>query len=337
MRALVTGATGFVGLHAARALRASGHELRILARSREKAHRCLGGLGVDDADVIEGDMTDDASVPRAMEGCDALVHAAAAVSVTTAGGGDAFSANELGTRCVIGEGCRRGLASMVFVSSLTAVFDPRAHRLEPGLPLLPSRSRYGRSKVASDRFVRECQADRAPVHIVYPSGVVGPDDPGASESMRAHTGFLRMTIRAGGTQFVDVRDLAQLLVRLLEQPGQERVIAAGHYFSWDDLTALLEEVTGAHIARFGAPGWLLRGLASAADGIRRVSGRSFGPFTREALDVATRWWPVPDSPRVAELGVRWRPPRETVEAVVRWGLETGRVRPERAPRLTGTA
>ncbi len=337
MRALVTGATGFVGLHTARALRDRGHSLRVLVRSREKARRCLGDLGIDDADVIVGDMTDPEAVTRVMGGCDALVHAAAAVSVTSAGGDDAFSVNEEGTRCVIGEGCRRNLSSMVFVSSLTAVFDPRAGHLVPGLPLVENRSRYGRSKVASDCYVRECQAEGAPVHIVYPSGVVGPEDPGASESMRAHTGFTRMTIRAGGTQFVDVRDLGMLNARLLERPGSERVIAAGHYFSWDDLTALIEEVSGGRVPRFGAPGWLLRGLASVADGVRGLTGRSFGPFTREALEVATRWWPVPDSPQVAELGLKWRDPRETVEAVLRWGLANGRVRPEAAPRLAGGA
>jgi nucleoside-diphosphate-sugar epimerase len=333
VKVLVTGATGFVGSHTATALAAAGHRIRVLARSRTKAEALLARLQVRSEDLVVGDMTDPAAVAQALEGCEGLVHCAAAVSVTQAGGDDAFSANELGARCVIGEACRRALPSMLFVSSLTAVYDPRAPGLEPGLPIVRSRTRYGQSKAASERFVREQQEAGAPIHIVYPSGVVGADDPGQSESMRAHVGFLRQTIRAGGTQFVEVRDLAVLHARLLERPGAERVIAAGHYFSWDDLTLLFEEVSGAKIPRVALPGWLLRGMGSAADLARAWTGRSFGPFTREALEIATLWQRVPDSPLVAELGVRWRDARETVEAVLRWGLANGRVRPAAAPRL----
>ena len=60
-----------------------------------------------------------------LEGCDAVVHAAAAVSVTKAGGDDAFDGNVVGARTVLGQACERGLDPVVFVSSLTAILDPR--------------------------------------------------------------------------------------------------------------------------------------------------------------------------------------------------------------------
>jgi nucleoside-diphosphate-sugar epimerase len=235
--------------------------------------------------------------------------------VTQPGARDAFDANVTGTRLVVGGACDRGLRSLVFVSSLTAIFDPRGP-ITADSPLARAETRYGRSKVESDRCVRERAAAGCPVSIVYPSGVVGPDDPGFSESVRAYRGFLRGTLRSsGGNQFVDARDLAVLLVRLLERGGGGRVVAAGH---------------------FSAPGWLLRAAGRAADLVGRVRGTSF-PISGEGMAIATRWTRIADSPDVAALGVRWRPPEQTIEDMLRWFLATGRIPPRAAPRLAPPA
>lgn len=326
---LVTGATGFVGWHTARRLRAAGHRVRVLVRDAAKARRCLAPLGIDAADRVVGDMKDAGAVAAAIAGCDAVVHAAAAVSVTSLA---SFDDNAQGTRRVMTEACERSCQAVIFVSSLTAIFDPRGGRVTADAPLVRSTTRYGRSKAASDRIARELQQAGAPIAIVYPSGVIGPDDPGLSESVRAYRGFVRETIRAGATQFVDARDLAELHRQLLERRRCGRFVAAGHYFSWDALTALLEEISGATIRRIAAPGWLLRAGASLADRVSRLSGRSF-PITREGIEIATRWRRVEDSPAIAELGVVWRDPRETLEDLLRWYLESGRLPARAVPRL----
>jgi uncharacterized protein YbjT (DUF2867 family) len=67
---LVTGASGFVGGHVAHALRAAGKDVRALVRDPRKAAR----LGAWEVELIEGDMTDPASLRRAVAGCDAVVH-----------------------------------------------------------------------------------------------------------------------------------------------------------------------------------------------------------------------------------------------------------------------
>ena len=58
MRVLVTGATGFVGSHAAVALGRARRPVRYLVRSRKKLERVLGSRNVDCSDVVEGDVTD---------------------------------------------------------------------------------------------------------------------------------------------------------------------------------------------------------------------------------------------------------------------------------------
>lgn len=329
MKVLVTGATGFIGYHTVRRLLAEGHAVRALVRSLEKAERVLVPLGVEAPDWVLGDMTDRKAVGRAFDGCDAVVHAAAVVSVTT--GQTDFKANLRGTEVVIGGACERGLDTL-FVSSMTAIFDPD-RPMNDESPITRSKTHYGRSKAECDRWVRARQQEGASVGIVYPSGCVGPDDPGMSESVKAYRSFLRGTLKSeGGNQMVDVRDLAKLLVRMLEEKTRGRVLAGGHFHDWDEFTRLLEEATGARIPRIAAPGWLLRAAARTMDGVGRLTGRPM-PMTGEGIEIATRVRPMQNSPRVAELGVAWRDSVETLRDLFQWFLDIGKLPPRAAPAL----
>jgi len=333
MKVLVTGATGFVGYHTVRRLLADGHAVRTLVRSAEKADRVLSPLGLGTADYALGDMTDRDAVGRAIEGCDAVVHAAAVVSVTT--GQTDFQANLRGTELVVGGACERGLDT-IFVSSMTAIFDPN-RPMNDDSPIARSKTHYGRSKAECDRWVRARQAEGAAVGIVYPSGCVGPDDPGMSESVKAYRSFLRGTLKSeGGNQMVDVRDLAKLLVRMLEEKTHGRVVAGGHFHDWDEFTRLLEEATGAKIQRIAAPGWLLRAAARTMDGVGRFTGRPM-PMTGEGIEIATRVRPMQNSPRVAELGVTWRDSVETLRDLFQWFLDSGKLPPKAVPALYTTS
>lgn len=330
MKILVTGATGFVGFHTARVLLARGHSVRALVRSAEKAERVLGTLGLGEADWVVGDMLDETDVRRAIEGCSGVLHAAAAVSVT--GGEDDFTGNLTGTETVLGAALERGVPAL-FVSSMTAIFRP-GHPTTDASPLAVSKTRYGQSKMECDAWVRARQAEGAPFCVVYPPGVVGPDDPGLSESVRAYRSFLRGTLRSeGGNQLIDVRDLALLNVRLLETEAVGRVVAGGHFFDWDGFTALLEGVTGASVSRITAPGWVLRAGARLMDQIGKRTGRKM-PVSGEGIEIATRFQPMQDSQIIETLGVTWRPPEETLRDLFQWFLDEGRLPPKAVPALT---
>jgi nucleoside-diphosphate-sugar epimerase len=121
---LVTGGTGYVGSHAIAALAAAGHRIRVLARSPERVPLALAPLGVERVETATGDVTDPVAVERALDGCEAVLHAASVFSLDTRKADEMRSVNVRGTDIVIGTAHRLGLDPIVYVSSELALLPP---------------------------------------------------------------------------------------------------------------------------------------------------------------------------------------------------------------------
>jgi nucleoside-diphosphate-sugar epimerase len=331
VRVLVTGATGFVGFHAARALAARGHEVRILARSLDKAERLY--RSARDVEIAVGDMTDATAVGAALAGMDAVLHAAATVSFSQTSADELRETECAGVRNVLGGAHERGLGAVVYVSSLTTLFDPRGPDPTDVSPVARPRNPYARAKAAAESEARALAAAGAPLATVYPNAVIGPDDPGWSGSVSALRGFMARCIdSSGGVGFVDVRDLAALLVAVLEAKASGRFLLGGQFRSWDEIAAELEEVLGRPVRRMRAPAPVLRAMGTLMDLVRRFREVD-SLISREGMDHATRMRPLPNTEALARLGVRLRPLRESFEDTARWMLACGRLKPHHAPRL----
>jgi nucleoside-diphosphate-sugar epimerase len=279
-------------------------------------------------------MTDPASVDEAMEGCDAVLHTAALVSIGSERADEVLRSNLRGTELVIGGAAERGIERILYLSSLGALFHPQASDIKADSEVAESRNPYSRSKANAELYVRRLQREGAPISTVYPSAILGPDDPALSEAMKGVAIFVETCIlrSAGGYLSVDVRDLAALQRRLLEERRAGGYIAAGHFLAWPALGDLLDSITGHRVRRLPGPGWLLRGLGRAGDLAKRVVAFEL-PLTYEAMCFATQMPPIADSPELAELGIRFRDPVETYTDALRWLLRAGHLDAEYAPRL----
>lgn len=327
LRVMVTGATGFVGLHTARALAAAGHELRLLVRDPDKADRVLGPHGLGEVARVVGDMTDAAAVARALEGCDAVVHAAAQVNLYAADAARTVRANLGGAEAVIGAAVERGVSRVVAVSSGSVLMRPGLARIDEDTPLLLSAEGYSRSKQEAELAVRALQAAGAPIYTTYPGVVMGPEDPGQSEGTKGLRAMIAQgcVITSGGLQIVDVRDLADVHRALIERGGPPaRYVVGGHYLPWAALADRLDEITGAKIRRLRLPLPLLRLLGQAGDLAYRIAGVEL-PISQEAVTYAAGWTPMDDSRLRRELDVRWRDVRETLTDAVRWLADQGMI------------
>lgn len=317
MKVFLTGSTGFVGAHTATEMLRGGHSLRLLVRDAGLAERYFRERGETTPELVVGDMRDASLVSDAMRGCDAVVHAAALVSLDQRRAEEIERTNLEGMRSVVGGAHARGIPNIVYVSSLGALFRPGGPQVDERSPLGDSREAYARSKRLCEAYARDLQEQGAPLQITYPSGVFGPDDPRLSESSHGLMAMLRIVPRTStGIQCVDVRDLARAHRLLVEatprrDPIGDRYVVAGHYHAWSDFRDLLEGITGRSIPSPVVHGAILRWLGRMTDRLRAMIPIDF-PISAESMDIVTRWTVADSGHLERSFGFAFRPGRETL-------------------------
>jgi len=332
MRVLVTGATGFLGSHVVRRLHDSGHEVRILARTPAKVAPLMAKMGLDDvavaaidAGVVEGDVTDRASVHRAVEGCDAVVHAAAMVAIDRHQEAQMTEVNVTGTVNAVDAALAAGCDPVLVVSSVAALLPFRTDPVTAEHPVQGADNPYGRTKAAAERHCRSLQATGAPVVTVYPSGIVGPDDWTESIQIRSWKAWLsRFPVASYRGSWIDVRDVAAVIEASLGAGGgPQRLLAMGTYLTAEEHHRVVCAVTGRDVPTVTIPRPLWWVWGKAGD----VAAR-FGTdliITSDAYDYLFGAVPGDDAATEAATGVRSRSIEETFADTVVWLAEAGHV------------
>jgi dihydroflavonol-4-reductase len=321
MRVLVTGGTGFVGGWTAKALADAGHQVRFLVRDPAKLGTGPGALGVDVSDFVVGDITDAASVASALDGCDAVVHAAAVVALEPGEGDRMIATNLTGAENVLGQAVDRGLDPVVYVSSTAAIFQRKLPLFHADLPVAGGTDAYGRSKAKVEEYARGLQAKGAPVAITYPGMVLGPAAGNQlGEASEGVVGVLRLGVvpgRRAAWTVVDVRDLGAVHAALTEPGhGPRRYLVGGERLTVRQVADQLGAAVGRRIRVVPVPDAMLRGLGWFADRTRRVMPAGAEHFTQAGMQYYTEFPPADRCPSERDLGVVYRPTQETLAETV---------------------
>ncbi len=325
MRALVTGATGFVGAAVARALGRAGWEVRVLVRSGSDRSN-LQPLALE---AVEGDLADSNSLERALEGCAGLFHVAADYRLGARDPTPLYRTNVDGTRNILNAARRAGVPRVVYTSSVATIGIPSdGSPGEERTPVALSRmiGHYKRSKYLAEEVARDAARTGMSVVIVNPSTPVGPGDvkptPTGQLVLDAACGRMPAYVDTG-LNIVHVDDVAagHLLAFERGRPG-ERYILGGEDMTLQAILAEIARLVGRTPPRIRLPYAAVLPIAYLAEAFARVSGRS-GRVTLEGVRMSRKRMFFSSAKAVNELGYRWRPPAEAFEDAVRWFRERG--------------
>lgn len=268
---LLTGATGFVGSHAAEAFVRSGHRVRALVRSASRA-AVLGDLPVE---RVPGRLEDEQALRSAVEGIDVVVHLAALTHARTAAEYEA--ANVTGTRRLLQAAREAGVGRVVYLSSLAASGPAIGGRGVTAEDRPRPLTEYGRSKLAGERVLRE-EAGDIEVAILRAPAVYGPRDTDLYHFFKlARRGVIPVpTGPDRPLQMVHVEDLARALIHAARAIGATGVyhIAEPRCYTWQDVGRMVGAAVGREVRVVRVPAALIAGLAAVSETAAGLVGRS---------------------------------------------------------------
>ena len=332
MKVLVTGVTGFLGGRIASRLAESGHDVRGLVRDKARWADRHGN-----AEAVEGDVLDAASVKRAAAGCEALVHCAAMVKVWAKDKGAFDRVNVGGLRHAL-DAAKAANARVFYTSSFIALGPTDGATFDEDTPRAAGKPHndYERTKLAADRVARDAAAQGFPIVRLYPGVAYGPgaitDGNHVVTNLLRHArgkvpGLLGAGDRRMSLAYVD--DVASgFAAALLRAKDGSAYILGGENKTLVDLFAAFETETGIPPPKLKIP----YAVARIAGRLERWRAELFGiepEVTDEVVRIYAHEWAYSSERAVKELGYRITPLREGVAKTVAWLREHGGLPPRR--------
>ena len=305
MIAFVTGATGFIGNRLAKKLRERGDDVVCLVRRPAKAAE----LEAAGCRIVEGDLSDQAKIRAAMEGCDAVFHLAAdyRVGMRTSEHPKMQDANIGGTTRVIDAAVDAGAKKIVYVSTIAAFGNTHGQIVDEDYvhPGDSYTSEYERTKVEAHRIAKDRIAKGAPVVIVQPGGIYGPGDHsavGAQIDQAARGKLPALAFPKLGLNMAHVDDVVDGILAAHDRgTNGESYVLGGEITTLGDVVRTAAEAGGKKPPRLTMPTAVLKAMVPVAPLVTKAMG--VGPNLREiisASDGVTYW--ATDAKARSQLG-----------------------------------
>ncbi len=321
IKALLTGATGFVGSSVARVLLQAGCQVRVLVRPGAD-DRAIRGL---DLQQVSGDLRDPDSLRQAVQGCDQVYHVAASYKYWTRNPAEIYATNVDGTRNILEASLEAGVHRVVYTSSVATLGIPKDG--SPGNEDTPSCledmiSDYKRSKFMAEEVARKYAARGLPVVIVNPSTPVGPRDSKPTPTGQIILDFLQGRMPAfvdTGLNIVDVEDVA-LGHWLAAQHGEigERYILGNCNLTLAEILQILSTISGRPAPKVRLPHSLAMLFALADTGIGYLLPGHIPRATPDTVRLSKKHMYFDSSRAVRELGFPQNDVRQALKKAVNW-------------------
>jgi dihydroflavonol-4-reductase len=322
-RALVTGASGFIGYHVAAALKARGLRVRALVRPTSPTHR-LRALGID---LCPGDVTDPESLKRALDGCDYLFHVAALYTFSAPDPREVYRTNIDGTQVALEAG--RHLRRIVYTSTVGALgltTDGTPSDEETPVSEDDMVGHYKKSKFQAEEIARRLAREGAAIVIVNPTAPVGPGDVKPTPTGGMILDYMRGKMSAyveTGLNLVAVEDVAEGHCLAAER-GRfgERYILGNSNLHLREIFGELEKITGIRAPNVRVPHWVPLAAAWVSTSWAKMLGRT-PALSLEQVRLSQKYMYFSSAKAIRELGLPQTSPSQALERAVRWYRENG--------------
>jgi len=321
MKALVTGATGFVGSHVARFLAGQGAELRLLVRPTSLTAN-LEGIA---AERVTGDLREPESLRKAMAGCEAVFHVAADYRLWTREPHEMYRSNVEGTRNVIRLAREAGVRRVIYTSSVATMgFSSNGHLADENSPvgLGDMIGHYKRSKFQAEQIALEAGRGGADVVVVNPTTPVGEQDIKPTPTGRIIVDFLKRKFPAyvdTGLNLVDVGEVARGHVAALEKGRRgERYILGGENLTLKQILDKLAAITGLASPRVKLPYAVALATGVVDTAVTGLLLRREPRVTVDAVRMGRKKMFVSSAKAERELGWKLVPVEDALRRAVDW-------------------
>jgi dihydroflavonol-4-reductase len=320
MKALVTGATGFVGGAVVRALVRRGDDVRILARAGADLQN-LQDLTVE---RFEGDLRDQASLHKSLAGCGQLYHIAAHYALWAKDPSIFYDVNVTGTKNLLEAAREVGTERIVYCSTIGAIGLPPEGGLgteETPVSLEQMAGHYKRSKYLAEQEVLKLARAGLPVVIVNPSAPVGAGDVKPTPTGQVIVDYMKGRMPAyieTGMNIVDVDDVAagHLLAMEKGRVG-ERYILGNKNLMLREVFEILSRITGIKGPSIKLPRLAILPLAHLNLWLSNMTGQA-PRIPLEGVRMAKYKMHYDCNKAIRELGIPQTPPEIALEKAVRW-------------------
>ena len=322
MKVFVTGATGFLGAHVARALQAQGASLRLLVRPTSDLQN-LETLG--DAERVVGDLREPDSLRVGLRGCDALMHVAADYRLWVRNPEAMYAANVEGTRSLLRLAREEKVPRVVYTSSVATMgFQKTTVIVDEQTPvsLTDMVGHYKRSKYMAEQVAIEAALGGQQVITLNPTTPIGSGDIKPTPTGRIVVDFLNGNFPAymdTGLNLVDVTEVARTHVAALERgtPG-ERYILGGENLTLKQILDKMSAITGIPSPKHKVPVPVAMTFAFFDEWITgRIRGRE-PRATVEAVRMGRKKMFAASTKAEQELGFRIIPVYAALRSAIEW-------------------
>ena len=324
IRALVTGANGFIGSSVVRVLLEAGCQVRALLRPGAD-ERAITGLPLE---KVVGDVRDLNSLRQAVRGCDQVYHVAALYTYWTRRPAEIYETNVTGTRNVLSAASEAGVERVVYTSSVAVLGllpDGRPGDEEVPARLADMVSDYKRSKFMAEEVARQFAGEGLPVVIVNPTTPIGQRDVKPTPTGRIVLDFLNGRMPAyveTGLNLVDVEDVAlgHWLAAKKGEPGR-RYILGNCNLTLAEIFEILAEISGQPAPRLRIPHSVAMTFALADTALAYLSPAHVPRATPDTVRLAKKHMYFDSSRAVRELGFPQHDIRQALSKSVGWFLQ----------------